>query len=71
MYEQKARLLVFGGLVLLAAYAAGFLAGYLRADGLREQLSQLREKIQDLKNIFNGFDTGSDPGGVAGDSVGG
>jgi septal ring factor EnvC (AmiA/AmiB activator) len=33
MYEQKIRPLVLGGLVVIAAYAAGFLAGYLRSNG--------------------------------------
>jgi hypothetical protein len=39
--------------------------------GLREQLSQLREKIQDLKDLFSHFDTNGNSGGVAGNGLAG
>jgi hypothetical protein len=35
--------------------------------GLRRQISTLREKIQELENLFNSFDTGGPAGGGAGD----
>jgi chromosome segregation ATPase len=126
MNGSKIRSIVTAGLVLLGAFAAGFLAGSLRANGrdslrygvelesvraeqrrteeqyfelrvnytrerelnsrirnfiessaellqsndstisgLRKQTAQLREKIQELKDLFDSLDTRSDTGGIA------
>jgi septal ring factor EnvC (AmiA/AmiB activator) len=38
--------------------------------GLREQVSALREKIQELKNLFDGDNTGGGPGGLPDNGAG-
>jgi hypothetical protein len=58
MYERKIRPLVLGGLVVIAAYAAGFLAGHLRANGRNSfqhgiELESIRlVRIQGVKHNF-------------------